>query len=138
MMPVMKLVTRFFAVVLAGAVGAAPALLVACAIACHSPASGSVETLATSGNSCHEASAVPGAPYHVRSHSRSCGHDHGQTGVQPSGVDPGISNKSLHTPIALVTSPIGSLARKTASPFALLLPPPGSRTGSSFLLPLRL
>jgi hypothetical protein len=135
MMQVMKLLTRFFVLVLAAAVATAPALLVACAIACHSPARGLVETQATSGHSCHEAATVPGSPYHLRGHSTGCSHDHGRTGVQASG-NAGTPNKSIHAPIALVTSAIGSLAERTASSSALLVRPPGSRT--SYLLPLRI
>jgi hypothetical protein len=138
MMQVVKLVTRFSVLVLAAAVAAAPTLLVACAIACHSPERGSAETQATSGLSCHEAAAGPGSPYRLRDHSRSCGHDHGRTGVQTSGGNPGSPNKSTHAPIALVTSATGLLARSTPSSSALLIHPPGSGTASSFLLPLRI
>jgi hypothetical protein len=137
-MQVMKLVTRVFVLVLATAVAAAPVLLAACAIACHSSARGSVETQATSGHSCHEAATVPGSPYHLLGHSRGCSHDHGHTGVRVAGGDAGTANKSLQSPIALVTSATGSLARRTASSSALLVRPPGSGTASSFILPLRI
>ena len=138
MMQVMKLVTRFSVLVLAAAVATAPALLVACAIACHPPERGSVETQATGGHSCHEAAAGPGSPYHLRDHSRTCGHDHGRTGVMTNGGDQGSPNKSIHAPIALVRSATGSRARSTASSSALLIHPPGPGTASSFLLPLRI
>ena len=138
MMQVMKPVRSFFVLVLAAAVAAAPALLVACAIACHSPARGAVETQAASGRSCHEAGTVPGSPYHLRGHSRGCSHDHGQTGVRVAGGDAGTPNKSVQAPVAFVTSAVASRARRTASLSALLVGPPGSETASSFLLPLRI
>jgi hypothetical protein len=138
MMQVMKPVTRLFVLVLAAAVAAAPALLVACAIACHSPARGSVETQATSEHSCHQAATVPGSPYHLRNHSRGCGDDHGQTGVQTAGGDLGTPNKSMRAPIAFVTSAIGSLARTTVFSSASPVRLPRAGTASSFLLPLRI
>jgi len=138
MMQVMKLVTRSFVLMLAAVVAAAPALLVACAIACHSPARGLVETQAASGRSCHEAAAVAGSPYQLRGHSRVCGHDHGQPGVRVAGGDAGTPNKSVQAPIALVTSAVDSIASKSAFSSGLLVHPPGSGTASFFLLPLRI
>jgi pyruvate/2-oxoacid:ferredoxin oxidoreductase beta subunit len=137
MMEVMKLVTRSFVLLLAAAVAAAPALLVACAIACHSAARGSLEKQATGGHSCHEAATAPASPYHLRGHSRGCNHDHHQPGVRVAGGDAGTPNKSVQAPIAFVTPRIGSFARRTASSSASLVRPPGSGTASSFLLPLR-
>ena len=138
MMQVMKPVTRFFVLGLAAALAAAPTLIVACAIACHSPAKESAETQSASAPSCHEAATVSGSPYHLRGHSRGCSHDHGHTGVQVARGDAGTPNKSLRAPIADVTPVVASLAIRTSFLSAILVRPPGSGTASSFVLPLRI
>jgi hypothetical protein len=138
MMQVVKPVTRFFVLGLAAALAAAPTLIVTCAIACHSPANESAETQPASAPNCHEAASVPGSPYHLLGHSRGCSHDHGHTGAQVARGDAGTPNKSVHAPIAAVTSVFASLAIRPSFSSAVLVRPPGSGTASSFVLPLRI